>query len=122
MTRKIHSDDFKITLFLQNILRNPNGAGNIRSNASHPFIQLPGSGQSLLRRVAWWLYVSARPVARPLARRWRDFLLNDVRTDISRLASNSIADELLLIRRDQLAILRELNEIRLLLTKYNTHL
>lgn len=116
---KIHSNKMKAQILLDNsnsetakndqLLQPRLGERGVASVASQlrPFA----------RDFARSLYRFARPLLRPLAHRVRGFLTNDLRADISRVVRTADADNMFIIRRDQLVILRELQDIRKIVSR-----
>lgn len=111
---KIHSNKMKVQIIIDNsnseISKDDQSlqASLVERSVASVASQL----RPFARDFARGLYRFARPLVRPLAHRVRGFLTNDLRADISRVVRTSDADNMFIIRRDQLVILRELQEIR----------
>jgi len=111
---KIHSNKIKVQIIIDNI-NSESKKDEIslqRSLVERSVSSVASQLRPFARDFARSLYRVARPLARPLAHRVRGFLTNDLRADISRVVRTNDADNMFIIRRDQLVILRELQEIR----------
>lgn len=76
---------------------------------------------SLGRRPARILYNFARPFMRPIAHRLRRFLMSDFQAELTRITRTINTHSIETIRRDQLTILRDLQEIKSIVSRLETH-
>ena len=111
---KIHTNINNIQLILENNI--PDTLSDERLLQPSFVMRTTSAIARRLRPIIWIVlrnaYHLVRPLVRPLAHQGRDFLVSDLRADISRVMRSGDSEQILLIRRDQIAILKELQDIR----------